>query len=48
MTNLLSLTVTLAAYTDTAIGHLLRSMMILPVEFFDAPLAMYVVQHLHF
>ncbi len=48
MTNLFSLAVTVAAYTNTEVGYVLRSIMLSPVEYFDAPLAMLIVQHLHF
>ncbi len=48
MTNLLSLTLTVAAYTNTEVGYFLRSIMMSPVEYFDGPLAMLIVRHLHF
>ncbi len=48
MTNFFNLTLTVAAYTNTEVGYVLRSIMVYPIEYFDAPLAMYIVQHLHF
>ncbi len=48
MEKFLSLSVTLAAYSDTFLGFLLRSFMVLPVGFFDPELALYMALALHF
>ena len=48
MTKILGLALTLAAYSDTALGLWLRIVMTAPVGAVDAPLAMYIVENLHF
>ena len=48
MTNWISLTITLAAYTDTPAGFYLRSMMAQFVSYIDPALASYIALELHF
>ncbi len=48
MTNWISGAITLAAYTDTAMGLYLRMMMVELVHYVDPELAIYIVTELHF
>ncbi len=48
MAKIISAAFTLAAYSDTHAGFVLRGLMVRPVGFFDPELAAYIAAMLHF